>query len=217
MVLGILTAVGVTVLAGYVVHGAYLSASAADEANKNQLRRRLKKLEKARSKSGCCYFFTLFILFAFLVALVIILYATNFFRSKKSLTTLYFDWDYWLDYDNYKIFNYNYPGIAGVAVTVILVVFPLLIILCKLCWDVTTYEKKLKKTREELKQVQQDRRVGGDVAFAKGGYVNIAIADCFNVHCTCYITLVFTATPVAFLSVVIFVCYVLYTYTSLSK
>ena len=212
MVLGILTAVGVTVIAGYVIHGA-LSASAADEANKNQLQRRLKKLEEARSSSGCCYFFTLFFLFAFLVVLVIILYATNFFRSKKCLTTLWLDWNYWLNYDNYKIFNYNYPGIAGVAVTVILVVFPLLMILCKLCWDVTRYEKELKKTHEELKQAQQDQvRVGGDIAYAEGGYVNIAIADCFNVHCTCYITLVFTATPVAFLSVVIFVCYVLYTY-----
>ena len=218
MVLGVLTAVGVTFIAGFLARGLIAGAPADHEDGRrvDQLQRRLKELEKARSSSGCWYFFILFLLFGFLIALGSILYATNFFRSRKALSTLWLDWNYWLNYD-YKIFNYNYSGIAGVAMTVILVVFPLLMILCKLCWDVTRHEKELKETREELKRVQQDRRVGGDIAYAQGGWVNIAIADCFNVHCTCYVTLVLTATPVAFLSVVIFVCYVLYTYLSGSQ
>ena len=217
MVLGVLTAVGVIFITGYATRA--LTAGSTGQVNEDdrrvdQLQRRLKELEKARSGSGCWYFLTFFLIFGFLIALGSILYATNFFRSRKALSTVWLDWNYWLNYDNYKIFNYNYSGIAGVAVTVILVVFPLLMILCKLCWDVRRHEKELKETREELERVQQDQRIGGDVAYAQGGYVNIAIADCFNVHCTCYVTLVFTATPVAFLSVVIFVCYVLYTYLS---
>jgi hypothetical protein len=191
MVLGVLTAVGVTFIAGYVAHAYAINQGNDQQRNRVELQRQLKELKKSRSSSGRCYFFTLILLFAFLIALGSILYATNFFRSQKSLSTRWLDWDYWLNYDNYKIY-YNYPGIAGVAVTVVLVVFPLLIILCKLCWDVTSYEKQLKETREELEQLQQDRRVGGDIAFAQGGWVNIAIANCFNVHCTCYITVVFT-------------------------
>lgn len=146
-----------------------------------------------------------------LVTLGVILYAINFFRT---FATLMLDWNYWLNYDDYKIFNYNYSGIAGVVMTMVLVVFPLLIIFCKLCWNVRKYEKELKETREELKQIQQDRCVGSDIAYAQGGWVNIAIANCFNVHCTCYITVVFASTALAFLSVVAFVCYVLYTYFS---
>ena len=173
MVLGVLTAVGVTFIAGYVTRA--LTASATGQVNEDdrrvdQLQRRFKELEKARSGSGCWYFFTLFLLFGFLIALGSILYATNFFRSQKALSTLLLDWDYWLNYNNYKIFNYNCSGIAGVAVTVVLVVFPLLVILCKLCWDVTRHEKELKETHDKLEQIQQDRRVGGDIAYAQGGW-----------------------------------------------
>lgn len=220
MVLGTLTVIGVTFVAGYALslyHAANANQVKEDIQQRNQiekLQRRLVEIEKKRSGSSCWYFFTFLLLFGSLVTLGVILYATNFFRSRKRFATLVFNWNYWLNYDDYKIFNYNYSGIAGVAVTMVLVVFPLLIILCKLCWNVRKYEKELKETREELKQVQQDQRVGGDIAYAQGGWVNIAIANCFNVHCTCYITVVFASTALAFLSVVAFVCYVLYTYFS---
>lgn len=219
MVLGALTVIGVSVVGGYALrlfHEANANQTQEDIQQRNhigRLQRRLVKLEKRRSGSCCWYFFTFITLVGFLVALGGILYATNFFRAKRHFAALVLDWNYWLNYDNFKIFNHNYPGIAGVAVTVVLVVFPLLGILCKLCWDVRKCEKDLKETRDELERVrQEDRRAGGDIAYAQGGWVNIAIANCFNVYCTCYITVVFTSTALAFLSVVTFVCYVLYTY-----
>ena len=61
MVLGILTAVGVTFIAGYVAR-AYQTASANQvredsdhQRNRiDKLKRRLKELENVRSGSGCC-------------------------------------------------------------------------------------------------------------------------------------------------------------------
>ena len=99
MVLGILAAVGVTFIAGYVAHAwKTMSANQVSELEDDQrrkqidqLQRQLKELENARSGSGCCYFFTLFLLFGFLIALGIILYATNFFRSQNALSTLLLD------------------------------------------------------------------------------------------------------------------------------
>ena len=211
MVLGILTAVGVTFVAGYITRA--LQTANTDREHDQQrgenLQRRLKELEKKHP--GCCYLFTFILLFAFLISLGVILYVTNFFRSQKHLTTVLLDWKYWLNYDNFKIFNYNYTGIAGVAMAMVLVIFPLLYFLFKLCLDVSRHEKELKEIREEL---QHDRRSGGDVAYAQGGWVNIAIASCFNVYCTCYITVVFASTALAFVGVVAFTCYVLYTYYS---
>ena len=158
-----------------------------------KLQHQLKELEKKRSNYVCCYFFTFFLVFTFLSTLGIILYATNFFRSKKHFTVLLVDWEYWLNYDNYKIFNYNYPGIAGVAMTMIIVVFPLLLILYKLCWDMRKQENEHKEICEGLQQMQQDQCNGtrGGIAYAQGGLISIAIdrINCLNVHCTCYITI----------------------------
>ena len=95
--------------------------------------------------------------------------------------------------------------------TVVVVVIPLVLILCKLCMEVTRHEKELKEVREELNQVQQGRS-GGNIAYAQGGYVNVAIGSCFNVYCTFYITLVVSSTALAFVTVIAFICYVLYTY-----
>lgn len=217
MVLGTLTFIGVTFAAGYAFslwQRANANQAREDVQQRNQIERLQRRLVKQRSGLFCWYFFTFLTLFVFLVALGAILYATNFFRIRRHFATIVFDWNYWLNYDNFQIFNFNYTGIAAVAVTVVLAVFPLLIILCKLCWDVRNCEKELKETRDKLEQLQQDQRVRGDIAYAQGGWVNIAIANCFNVHCTCYLTVVFPATALAFFSVVTFVCYVLYTYFS---
>lgn len=226
MVFVFLTAVGATFLAGYFAAHAYQNANQAEQNRlnlendqqrnqKEKLERRLKELEEQRSSSGCCYFITLFLVFAFLVTLGTILYVTNFFRSKKLLAALLLDWKYWLDYDNYKIFNYNYPGIAGVAVTMVFVVFPLLIILFKLCWDVRKQENEHKEICEELQRIEQEQRSNrGGIAYAQGGLISIAIdrINCLNVHCTCYVTIITSSTSLAFMSVVLFICYVLYTY-----
>ena len=222
MVFVFLTTVGATFLAGYFAAYAYQGANAVrdgDDQQRNQtekLQRRLKELDKQRSNYRCCYIITFCLVFAFLITLGVILYATNFFRSKKGFTTLLLNWEYWLNYDNYKIFNYNYPGIAGVAVTMLVVVFPLLAILCKLCWDVKKQENEHKDICEELQKIQEQRSNRGGIAYAQGGLISIAIdrINCLNVHCTCYITVITSSTTLAFLSVVFFTCYVLYTYLS---
>ena len=218
MVLGVLTAVGVTFIVGYVTRALTANANQVNEDDQqrnriDQIQHRLKELEKERSGSGCCYFLILFMLLTFLTTLGIILNVTNFFRSQKKLTTLIFDWNYWLNYE-YKIFDYNYSGIAGVAVTMVVVVFPLLFIVCKLCWDMRKQENEHRELRDELQQIEQDQRNRGGIAYAQGGLISIAIdrINCLNVHCSCYVTIVTSATTLAFVSVVSFTCYVLYTY-----
>ena len=216
MVLGILTTIGVTFIAGYFVANVYQSAKAEqdwDDQQRNrvdELQHRLKELNEERSRAGCWYVITLILVFTFLITLGIILYTTNFFRSKKRFATLLSDWEYWLDYENYRIFNYNYPGIVGVAVTMVLVVV-LLIILCKLCWDVKKQENEHKDICEELQKIQEQRSNRGGIAYAQGGLISIAIdrINCLNVHSTCYISII---TSLAFISVIAFTCYVMHTY-----
>ena len=68
-------------------------------------------------------------------------------------------------------------------------------------------EKQLKDVENELGQVKNAIGRGGVNYVAQVGYVNIAIG---NVYCTFYITTVVSTTALAFVGVIIFVCYVLY-------
>ena len=216
MVVGTLVLIGVTFIAGYVTR--YYQANAdQDDQRRNRvdrLKRRLKELDNERSSSCCWYFFTFFLISTFLVVLGIFLNVINFFGSKKLLPTAILDWgSYWLNYD-------DYPGIVGVAVTLmIVVVIIMLFILCKLCWDIKKQENEHNEIHEELHH--QHNHHGGRGIFAQGWMtINNIVAiervmiSCFNIHCTCYITLVASSTALAFMSVVLFCCYVLYTYLS---
>ena len=149
-------------------------------------------------------------LLAFLVALATLLHVTDFFRNKRSLATLLLDWRYWVS-DSSKIFDYNYYGIAGVAIFIVVVILPLLFFLCKKCFGIMRIEKELVDVRDELKQIKS---CDGVKAVARGGWINIAIGNCFNVYCNCYITTTFTSTALVFMGVTIFVCYVLYRFLS---
>ena len=211
----------VTFIAEYFAANAYQSAKAEqdwDDQQRNQideLQHRLKELKEERSRSGCWYFITLILVFTCVITLGIVLYATNFFQSKKHLAILLSDWEYWLD-QTMTIIGYSittsYPRIVGVAYMVLVVV----IILCKLCWDVKKQENEHKDICEELQKIQEQRSNRGGIAYAQGGLISIAIdrINCLNVHCTCYITIITLSTTLAFLSVVFFTCYVLYTYLS---
>ena len=207
MVLGILTAVGLTFVAGCAA-GLFLRRDDQGERrNRRELEEELDKLKKKRFDYGCCHFFTTFAFFALLFALGILLYVTDFFRNKRGLTTLLLDWRYWFSQD-YKIFDYNYNGIAGVVIFLVVVLLPLLYFLCKICFGVMRIEQELKDIREQLHQIGS----GDRGAVAQGGWINIAIGNCFNIFCTCYITTVVTSTAMAVMSIAVFVCYVLYTY-----
>ena len=211
MVLGVLTAVGVSFVAGFVVNALYNNAG-QEQRDEERLRKQHNELKEKRSKTGCCYFFTLFVLYIFLLALGGVLYFTDFFRNKKSLGKLILDSRYWFDKD-YQLFNYNYYGIGGVALAVVVVIFPLLCFLYKACSDVKRLEKELKDVQDKLQQTAEHDGHGAGSAHAEGGFINIAIGSCFNIFCTCYLTLVTSSTVLAFLSVIVFVCYVLYFYT----
>ena len=75
------------------------------------------------------------------------------------------------------------------------------------------YENEHKEIREELQQTQEDQCNRGGIAYAQGGLISIAIdrINCLNVYCTCYVTVITSSTTLAFMSVVLFTCYVLYT------
>lgn len=75
-------------------------------------------------------------------------------------------------------------------------------------------ENEHKEIREELQQIQEDQRNHGGVAYAQGGLISIAIdrINYLNAYCTCYVTLITSSTALAFMSVVLFTFYVLYTY-----
>ena len=220
MVLGLITAAGVGLVAGYVLNTfrSYYAGSQYHEQQRadrvEELRRRRNELKGERSKSGCYYLFTLCMFFVFLLTVGGVLYVTEFFRHKKGLGKLTLDWRYWFNKD-YELFNYNYYGIGGVALFFFVVIFPLLCFLYKACSKVNRLERELKDVQDELQQIERDSHGAGS-AHAEGGYIKISnYFNCLNVSCTmsCYVTLVTSSTVLAFLSVIVFVCYVLYFYT----
>ena len=149
-----------------------------------------------------------------MIAVGIVLHATDFFQIKKGWSSLVFDWKYWLNYDN-NIFSFKYYGICCVCAVVFLVIFPLLFFLVKLCCDVMRIEREIQDVRRRLQKLEQERVTTIQSLMqtvAKFGVVNISIGSCFNIKCTCYITLIASFTTLASMTVIGFCCYVMYTF-----
>ena len=113
-----------------------------------ELEEELDKLKKKCFDFECCHFFTTV---ALLFALGILLYVMDFFHNKRGLTTLLLDWRYCFSQD-YEVSDYNYNGIAGVVIFLMVVLLPLLHFLCKICFGVMRIEQELKDVREQLHQ-----------------------------------------------------------------
>ena len=214
MVLGVLTAIGVTVVAGYVLGIAewiprvgHAEESAQQRTRVNELEKKLSKLKKKRSNHGLFYIYTFVMLFTFLIALAVLLYVTDFFRNKPGLATLLLNWRYWFSHD-YKIFDYNYYGIAGVAIFIVVVILPQFFFLFKICFDIKTIEKDIKDVLNELEQINNRGEVR---AVVQGGWVNVVICSSCC-YCTCCFATVVNFTALAFVSVTVFVCYIVYSF-----
>lgn len=219
LIAGVVGAVG-----GYLLNKYFNSKDerhrfeALQEKLRERLRSELCDLEENRSTSRRRYFLKLILLFASLIALVVILNVSGFFRytdywpmKKKWFEQHVFDWKSWINYKNFTpVLRFNHYGIGLVVVGVTVVVLLFRSLYNQAC-DVTRIEIKRKQIQDKLQRLDQEGAALSNVkATAQGGVINIAIGSCFNVYCTCYVTFIVSSTCLAFLGVTGFICYVMY-------
>ena len=220
--IGIIAILGASVVAGlYLANTYHSNEKAREEDRQNQrnkslerLKNDLGQLENRRSNSCCGSFFTFILIHVFVFSLLFILHITDFFRYKKEWFKLLLDWKYWFNYNN-NLFQFNYYGIGGVVLTVVVVILPLLFFLCQQTRNMTRIEREINIVQQNIERWEQEGRTVN--ALAQGGWVNVVFnfCSCLNVHCTCNIVLLISSTSLAFITVVCFICYVAYTYYTL--